>query len=112
MDWIVKIKTQSGYVKDVIVYDYNYPQDAVDAALAQTGAKSYVNYSPYFKSNSTQDTSSSNSSYNYTIRSSGSSSKDLEFIFWLCLGLITVIVFPPLGVVIFGVMVVRLNKKN
>jgi hypothetical protein len=41
-DWTVKVKTRSGYIKDVVVYDYCYPMDAVDAAMAQTDAVDYI----------------------------------------------------------------------
>jgi hypothetical protein len=108
MDWIVKIKTQSGYVKDVIVYDYNYPSDAVEAALAQTGADIYINCSPYFdiedRDTSSYHSSSSSNSGSYSTNPEA----ELEFIFWLCLGFIAILAYAPLAFVLFSVMTIRL----
>ena len=108
MDWIVKIKTQSGYVKDVIVYDYNYPSDAVEAALAQSGADTYINCSPYFdiedRDTSSYQSSSSSSDGSYSTNPEA----ELEFIFWLCLGFIAILVYAPLAFVLFSVMTIRL----
>jgi hypothetical protein len=109
MDWIVKIKTQSGYVKDVIVYDYNYPSDAVDAALAQTGADNYIYCSPYFdtedRDTSGYQSSSSSSDGSYSTNPGA----ELEFIFWLCLGFIAILAsHTPLAFVLFSIMTIRL----
>jgi hypothetical protein len=47
MDWKVKVVTSSNQVKDIVVYDYTYPSDAVKAAMSQTNAKSVISYSPF-----------------------------------------------------------------
>lgn len=47
MDWTVTVKTQTGYIKNVVVYDYNTQSDAIDAALAQTGAAEAITAIPY-----------------------------------------------------------------
>lgn len=44
MDWDVQIVTKSNQIKTVRVTDYSYPQDAVNAAIAQTDAKNVITY--------------------------------------------------------------------
>jgi hypothetical protein len=44
MDWDVQIVTKSNQIKTVRVTDYSYPEDAVNAAIAQTDAKSVITY--------------------------------------------------------------------
>jgi len=46
-DWNVQVFTQDGQVKNVKVYDYNYPSDAERAALSQTGGAKVIWSSPF-----------------------------------------------------------------
>jgi hypothetical protein len=67
MDWNVKVVTQSNQIKDVKVFDYIYPSDAVDAAVAQTDAKSVITCNPI-----TNDIEYNSNSNNYYISDSSS----------------------------------------
>lgn len=67
-DWKVKVITKSNQVKDVVVYDYTYPGDAIDAAIAQTNAKNYISVIPHYP---VEDYSTYNS-YNTNAHSSNS----------------------------------------
>ena len=111
MDWIVQVKTKSGYIKDVKVFDYNYPNDAVEAALAQTGATEYINF--HSVSNDSKSETSSSDNIIYTTSSGGSPPKNaLELFGYLVLGFFATIAYVPLGFAIFGWMAYRAIKVN
>lgn len=71
MNWCVTVKTETGYIKQVKVYDYNFESDAVNAALSQTGATQYLTAIPFYENSQTTNSSvtyssPSNSSTSYT----------------------------------------------
>ena len=70
-DWEVQLITKDGQIKTVKVYDYNYPSDAENAALSQTGGQRIIWCSPFREKteygNTSQNTSSNTSrSYDYS----------------------------------------------
>ena len=67
-DYKVKILTNSGQFRDVIVRDFVYSSDAERAALSQTGGGQIRSVSPYC--DKPQEVSSSNESYSHS-RSDG-----------------------------------------
>jgi hypothetical protein len=112
-DWKVKIRTDTGYIKDVVVHDYNYPQDAVDAALSQTGASDYVSYEPHFE-NGSEYYSSKTIQQNYRKGSyvSTNSSAEFEFVCWMTLGLLFVMISIPIAFILFSIMAIRLAMSK
>lgn len=115
-DWIVKVQTQTGYVKEVLVSDYIYPQDAVEAALAQTGAKSMISYKPASdnqdNSNSSGYLGNSNQSPSFEFGPKYSSADKLQTIGIMLGGLIVFALFPPLAIVAAIVLFIKLYKVN
>jgi hypothetical protein len=67
-DYKIKILTNSGQFRDVIIRDFVYSQDAERAALAQTGGGQIRSVSPYF--DKPEEVSSSNENYSHS-RSDG-----------------------------------------
>lgn len=111
-DWKVKVQTDNSYVKEVIVYDYISPQDAVDSALAQTGASSYITCVPYY-GNSYSDATNRNYESNRNRQSvSSNPNTELEFVFWVTLGMLFVMISIPIAFVIFSIMTIRLAMSN
>jgi len=59
-DWNVKVRTNSGYIKDVRVNDCNWREDAEAEALGSTGAREVLFASPWnyrddeYKSNNSE----------------------------------------------------------
>jgi hypothetical protein len=117
-NWIVKVKTQTGYVKDVLVEDYIYPKDAVEAALAQTGAEMMISYKPApvdkepLGYSPTSNVGSSNQSSNFEFGPKFSSADKLQTIGIMVGGLIVFVLFPPLAIVAAIVFFVKLYKVN
>lgn len=57
MDWEVQVITKDMQIKNVKVYDYNYPSDAQRAALAQTAAERVIWCQAYTPSTNNESTS-------------------------------------------------------
>lgn len=106
-DWNVRVETETGYVKDVQVKDYIYMDDAVNAALSQTGAKTFI--SAYNLPDSS-DVSQNSSNQIRVERHSTSwgpryTRKDKMQIYALyAFGVLAFLVVPPLAIVV-GVLV-------
>lgn len=63
MDWEVQVITKDMQIKNVKVYDYNYPSDAQRAALCQTGADRVIWCQPYTPNTNNESTSTYDSGY-------------------------------------------------
>lgn len=114
MDWIVNIQTRSNQIKEVKVYDYTYPSDATEAALAQTGAVRAISCYPFqdneIESSNTPNSINSDSYTPYTGKVIYGYER--EFLLYIVLGLITIITIPPIGFAIFAWMSYRAIKLN
>lgn len=113
MDWIVKVKTRSNQIKDVKVYDYAYPDDAMEAALAQTAAVEAISCYPFQEEKESTSTSYNTQSDSYTpYTGKVIYGYEREFALYAILGLITIMTIPPIGFVIFAWMSYRAIKLN
>jgi hypothetical protein len=116
MNWTVKVKTKTGYIKDVEVKDYVYPDDAIRAALSQTGSTEYISYSP----SSTQD-------QNYNSSRLGSDSDyaspivfgpqysfadQIQLSLMMVGGILIFAFVPPLAILVVVALVIKLVKVN
>jgi len=63
-DYKVRVKTNSGYIRECIVRDFVYSSDAEKAALSQTGGGQIWSVSPHF--DETEEDSSEYENYNHS----------------------------------------------
>lgn len=121
-DWVVSVQTKSGYIKQVIVYDYNFPDDAVDAALAQTGGVRTLGYSAYYPStnnkpedryyNKPEDRYYENSDYTQNNYSVSDPDKTMAVLLFVFIGLFCLLTFSPvLGIIIISVTAILAEYK-
>jgi len=116
MDWKVKVMTRTGYVKDVKVYDYINPQDAVKAALSQTDSTQFITVEHIPDETYSSTYSQSNVEYSRP-GSWGSQYNELDKLqlTLLMLGMIVFAVFPPISIllaIVFVVKVITANLRN
>lgn len=115
MDWKVKVITKNDYMKDVIVYDYPYPSDATDAAMAQTDAKSFISCEPYFQKTDSFTSSDYSSPTNYNSSYSANELTGFEGILLIIAALTLVFAFPvsmTLFCILIVSIIIRLIKKS
>jgi hypothetical protein len=115
MNWVVKVKTKNNYIKDVIVNDYCYPTDAIDAALAQTDSTEYISCVPYCnETKNSFDVEYQESQYISTSprRSNVTGTEELTNLGLIVLGTILCIVAFPLGLMVFGYLSYRAFEQN
>lgn len=118
MDWNVKVVTEDNYVKDVVVEDYIYPDDAVRAALSQTGAKTFISYSSVVDKTDTSSSNFSNVEYIQELGQFGpqyNNTDQLQLILLMILGIITFAFIPPLAILIaiaFFYKVIKVNLRS
>jgi hypothetical protein len=62
-DWKVKVRTQSGYIKEVKVDDCQFREDAEIQALSSTGAKEVITSYPEYNSGYNRSVSSFEQNY-------------------------------------------------
>lgn len=119
MDWKVKVRTQSGQIKDVYVEGYAYPEDAETAALAQTGASEVITITNVVREfevgEPTSNYSGIRSTNTYSYLGKTIPGYELEFTLYILLGVGLLVVIPPIGFLILIWMsyrAIRLYVKN
>jgi pilus assembly protein TadC len=115
MDWNVKVITEDNYVKEVVVKDYIYPDDAVRAALSQTGAKEVISYSSVVNEVNNSSSNSSNVEYSQGLGQFGpqyNNTDQLQIILLMIVGIIVFSFVPPLAILIAIAFFIKIIKVN